>query len=657
MGFVGDLVGGVVDVVGSVAEFVIDNALPIIETVALTYALGPAGLGLQSTFGISDLAVRAISNVAVTALNGGSMGSIVAAGLTPMLPEIGKSLGVDIAGAQSFINKPIAEALGNSDLAKMVASAAGSAVTGGAIAAVTGGDVLQAAAMAGLSPIVAKGMASTWSAIKEYIPALDTKQQQLNDLQTNINSNKQTLEGLNRFQNTINENGTLINSDPEFQKLNTALKTNLDGYNTAKDAGDIRTANSYASTINNDLLPKLQNNYTYNTLVPTYNSQVNSFNGLLSQNQGLLNQVMQANTLQNELNTMGLQIQSDYTNYQMTDALANGNYTDAAKYYADLQTYNSDLLKLNSNAVTTAPSLSTEQADFLNKYATDPSQYGSQASQVFADFKSTTPITNTTTGTATETTGEIGGSNLSGTGSATGTQTEPSGGGYVPTTPTTTPTTPTTTPTTPTTPTTGTSTSTNPYDNLPKYPGTETETPTTDTGLTNTGATNTGTTSLTSPVGNLTQNSVGNFVDSLGRAFTKQIINGVVTYTAASIINGGTPTPSTPPKPITPITPTIRRPPQHMDVSALTRYTGTLPTGVASTTPRPSITGGLPTITTPSNVTNPTQTPTQTGNSGLQSVSQPQVQASNSPAKHVNISTLTPVTNNTQLANLGLNIG
>jgi hypothetical protein len=36
-GFVGDIFGGIVDVIGSVAEFVIDNALPIISTVALNY--------------------------------------------------------------------------------------------------------------------------------------------------------------------------------------------------------------------------------------------------------------------------------------------------------------------------------------------------------------------------------------------------------------------------------------------------------------------------------------------------------------------------------------------------------------------------------------------------------------------------------------------
>ena len=568
----------IADIVGGVADFVVSNALPIIETAALTTFLGPEGIALGDTLGISDAAVTAISRVAVTALNGGSIGSIVAAGLTPMLPDIGKALNVNL-DAGSFISKPIADALGNTDLAKIVASAAGSAVTGGAIAAVTGGDVLQAAAMAGLSPIVAKGIASTWSSIKESLPAIDAKQQQLDEIKPTLQNNTQILDGLNRFQNTINNNYDSIQNDAEYQKLIKDYKANMDGYNAAKDAGNISLANSYASAINNDIAPKLQNNYTYNTLVPTYQSQVDSFNSLISQNKDVVDQAMQANTLQNQIDTMSLQVQSDYTNYQMSDALAKGNYTDAAKYFTDLQTYNSDLLKLDPNALTTAPSLSTTQADFLSKYATDPSQYESQASQMFADFKPTTTGTTTTdTGsTSTDTTGT--GTNTTGT---TTQQTTPP----------------------------------------PSHVSTST---------------------LTAAPTNIVQNVLSN-------AIKQGIVGGIVGGITGGN-TGGTGT-GTQPKP------TVQPPAKHVDVSTLTPFTGTLPTGLPSTTnttptttPSTTQTGGLGTTT------NTTQTPTQTANSGLQSVSQPQTQLSNKPASHVDISTLTPVTNTTQLANLGLNLG
>ena len=84
-GFVGDIIGGVVDVIGSVAEFVIDNALPIISTVALNY-FAP---GLGSFFSISETAVKAIGGAAISALNGGSIASIATAGLMPFISAPG----------------------------------------------------------------------------------------------------------------------------------------------------------------------------------------------------------------------------------------------------------------------------------------------------------------------------------------------------------------------------------------------------------------------------------------------------------------------------------------------------------------------------------------------------------------------------------------
>jgi hypothetical protein len=574
-GFVGDIVGGVVDVIGSVAEFVVENALPIIETVALTYALGPAGLGM------SQLSATVVSRVAVTALNGGSIGSIVAAGLTPMLPDIAKGLGLpsDLVSG-SFITKPIADALGNTELANIVASAAGSAVTGGAIAAVTGGDVLQAAAMAGLSPIVAQGMAKTWSAIKEYMPSLETKQNELTTLQQNIDANKSTLEGLNRFQDTINQNAEIINSDPQYTKLRDTYKL----YNEAKDAGNTSAANSYARQVN-DLSADLQkNNYVYNTLVPTYNSQVESFNGLVSQNQGLLDQVMKSYDLQNQIGTLSTQIQADYTNYQLSDALSKGDWSSATKYFTDLNNYNNALVSYDPKAITVAPDLSTSQVDLLKQMssATDDTvknQLYSQATQAFADINA-----------------------------------------------------PSTTPNTPTAPTTGTTTGTgttvNPYDQLPKLPDTGIPTtPTTPTGITPT----TPTTPTTPP------SAIGTLGNNLVNAFGNAIKGGVVSNLTGQVINAitGQPTQNQPTQ-----KPTVKVPPKKVDVSTLRPFTGQLPAQLAGTT---TPTGGL------GQTTNTTQTPTQTGNSGLPSTTQPKT-----PAQKVDVSTLKPVTDVNWLKSIGL---
>ena len=106
-GFVGDIIGGVVDVIGSVAEFVIDNAFPIISTIAMNYIAPGFGGYLSSTFGLSKdlglMVAKGIGSAAVSAINGGSLANIATAGLTPFIPSIGKSLGINL-DPTGFIN-------------------------------------------------------------------------------------------------------------------------------------------------------------------------------------------------------------------------------------------------------------------------------------------------------------------------------------------------------------------------------------------------------------------------------------------------------------------------------------------------------------------------------------------------------------------------
>lgn len=70
-----DLVGDALETVGNVVEGVLNNPLQIIETVALTAALGPGGLALAAT----EAGAYAIANAAVTAMNGGDIGKIAIA--------------------------------------------------------------------------------------------------------------------------------------------------------------------------------------------------------------------------------------------------------------------------------------------------------------------------------------------------------------------------------------------------------------------------------------------------------------------------------------------------------------------------------------------------------------------------------------------------
>jgi hypothetical protein len=183
-GFVGDIIGGVVDVIGSVAEFVIDNALPIISTVALNY-FAP---GIGSYFSISQTAVKAIGGAAISAMNGGSIADIATAGLTPFLPSIGKSLGITL-DPTGFINSSIASVLGDNVISSVISNAVGSATMAGVTAVVTGGDILKAAGMAGLSSAVGTSLSKTWDAIKEYAPTMS-------DIENNFKATFSQIEDL-----------------------------------------------------------------------------------------------------------------------------------------------------------------------------------------------------------------------------------------------------------------------------------------------------------------------------------------------------------------------------------------------------------------------------------------------------------------------------
>jgi len=571
----------VFDAIGSVAEFVIDNALPIIETVALNY-FAP---GISGALGISELAVKAVGNAALSAMNGGSIASIATAGIMPYINSPGwmkENLGIDFSPS-GFISKPIADALGNTDLANIVASAAGASTTGALVGAITGADIGKAALNAGLGSLTSQAIQKTWTSIQQNLPKFDTMHAQASELTQNINDSQSFIDQVRSVQTQLEKN-------PVFEYQNKVDEYNQlkSDYQVAKDANNVSLANSIAAKAN-AAAAYLNDPTTANTIkeidMPAYNNLLAYRDSLINNNQQLItdysNNVNQLNSLNTQYDLLTNQVQADYSNFQMADALSKGNFTDAAKYYTDLQNYNNSALKLDPSAITTAPSLSTTQADFLSKYSTDPSQYEAQAPQVFADYKATTPTTDTTTTGATD----------------TGT---------------------TTTGTT-TTDTTGNETTTQ-----------QTTPP----------ASKVDVSTLTAAPTNIIQNVLTN---AIKQGIVSNIVGGITSGGTGT--TGGTTTPSVS-KP---------KPAQHVDVSSLQPFTGSLPTGLPSTTPTTTPTttqtGGLGTVT------NTATTPTQTANSGLQSTTQPQAQLANKPASHVDVSTLTPVTNTTQLANLGLNLG
>ena len=150
--FWSDPLGQTAKAVGKAVETVVKNPLPVIETIALTYALGPAGLGYGTA------ASASISSAAVTAANGGDVNKIAT------------------AAAAGYVGGSTAESVGSSvgatssvETAKIAASAAG-ASSSTVTAALASGQSLDKALQAGLTSGALAG--ATTGVIEETKAAL-----------------------------------------------------------------------------------------------------------------------------------------------------------------------------------------------------------------------------------------------------------------------------------------------------------------------------------------------------------------------------------------------------------------------------------------------------------------------------------------------------
>jgi hypothetical protein len=596
MGFVGDLVGGVVDIVGDVAGALIDNALPIIETVAFDYFVAPGfgsliSEGFDISANIAGNIASGIGHAAISAANGGSLASIAAAGLAPVLAssEIQeKVFGGAITGPNGVINSAVGKVISDPTLSKIVSGAVGQAGAAGIVAGITGGDIIKAATTAGLSSAVSQSLGGVWNTVKASTPSLENLQNDISDKSAQVKDVLPTFQKASEYQDAANSTAQEIN-------------TKLAEYNECKAYyDDLSASNGSASAIESyRVQANTLANEINNTLYPKYESQLGTFNSFMEANNAAMapytSIISDLSNSTSQYNLLTTQINADYSQYAAINSIRTGDFTQAANFQKQFDGYNSYLTSVDPSAVV-GHQLDNQQIDLLNQINNAPdeatrNQLISQAklNQGFADIMNSP---------------------------------EPD------------------------------------YSKIPAY--TDTTTPTTDT-TTSTGTTNTSTdtnaTQQTTPppskvdVSKLQPTPTNIIQNVLSNAIKQGIVSNIVGGITGGNTSGTGLGTGTQPKP------TVQSPAKHVDVSTLKPFTGTLPTGLSSTTPTTPTsptttqTGGLGTTT------NTTQTPTQTANSGLQSVSQPQVQAKNSPAKHVDISTLTPVTNNTQLANLGLNIG
>lgn len=119
---IGDTLGDVVEGLGNVLENVIKNPLPVIATIALTWALGPEGFAIAS-----ETFAPVIANAAVAAANGADIENIALAAATSYAGQyIGAQVGLEYTGGV-----PISELADPTEvvMAKIITSSSTSAAT------------------------------------------------------------------------------------------------------------------------------------------------------------------------------------------------------------------------------------------------------------------------------------------------------------------------------------------------------------------------------------------------------------------------------------------------------------------------------------------------------------------------------------------------
>jgi tetratricopeptide (TPR) repeat protein len=663
----GGLVKGAFNVVKSVAKFginmvksVIKNPLPTIATIALGfYAPQFAQFsGLTKTFGkvAGELIVNGLGRAAITAANGGSLSSVVAAGITPYFnsPSFqnalgsigGGALGEAIKGASKFVNTNLSSVFGDT-LGGIFTGALGDSTMAGLVAAVSGDDIVAAMGSELVSSAVSSGIAKSWNTLKTEVPKLLETEAEIKTKYNRALDSQDFIDQVKRQQDVVNNLAEEISAPSvKYQQLKSEYDAKVAEYDAAVARNDITTANSIADEVNANIFPPLEefvanygdfaDTYVASTLMPQYESAKAYLDSLINNNKSLIDDyisdVTDLGSLQKSYELGANKIFAENAEFKMTEAIARGNFTEASNFYKELENFNKDILELDPNAITVTPSIDVNAQTLLKDiYSTSDETLKNQLiaqanlNQQFNDIRTNAPVITPTPPTVPETPAPVQPTPVTPVVPETP-PTDDRAPGYadLPTLPEggigqPTPSVPTT-PTTPTTPSTGTGS--NIIDNI------------------------------IGGAGNILENAVNKVPTVIENALVGGATNAVVNE-----ILGNEP-------PTRPTIPTINkpRPPAKADVSTLRPYTGSLFGETAPTTPI----GGLPT-TPPSKVdpstlipytgslsvlgqttTPPTNTTTQTPSGGLQSTQ------TQTPPTKVDVSRLTPVTDTNLLKSLGI---
>jgi len=658
------VVKGAFGIVKSVAKFginmvksVLKNPLPTILSIGLSIYSGgiSSALGLNKIFSeaTGKLIVNGIGRAAISAANGGSLSSIVAAGITPYfnspsfqnaLGSIGGGvLGEAIKGASKFVNTNLNSVFGNT-LGSIFTGALGDSTMAGLVAAVSGDDIVAAMGSELVSSAVSSGIARSWDTLKTEVPKLLETEAEIKTKYNRARDSQDFIDQVQKQQDIVNSLADEIRApSAKYEQLKSEYDAKVAEYDAAVARNDITTANSIADEVNTKIFPPLEelvanygdfaDTYVASTLMPQYESAKAYLDSLINNNQSLIDDyvsdVTDLGSLQKSYELGVNKILAENAEFKMTEAISRGNFTEASNFYTELENFNKDILELDPNAITVSPSINVNSQTLLKDIysASDETlkkQLIDQANlnQQFNDIRTNAPVVTPTPPTVPETPAPV----------------QP-------------------TPVTPVVPETPITDDRAPgYADLPTLPegGIGQPTPSVPTTPT-TPSTGTGSNIVDNIIGGA-GNILENAVNKVPTVIENALVGGATNAVVNEILGNEPPT--------RPTIPTINkpRPPAKADVSTLRPYTGSL---FGETTPTTPI-GGLPT-TPPSKVdpstlipytgslsvlgqttTPPANTTTQTPSGGLQSTQ------TQTPPTKVDVSRLTPVTDTNLLKSLGI---
>ena len=361
---VSDIGNGVVKTVNSAGKAVevtvdnfVHNPLPVLETVALTYALGPEGL---ISTGLEASTNAAIASAAVKAANGGSLDQIALAAATSYASaQISNAAANQVSPVEQQTLQQLGPQYADTSLLKQIVSSASGPA---AVAALRGGSYEQVLA-AGVNGAVNGAITNQLS------------QEGFNKVDTQIISNAATAATKAILQGK--DVGQAIGASVASTTLQAAISGKVDQINKNNELGkslvdqfnDIQPkATDYFNTYVDPAQKQELKDYTalkafrdtYNTQLDSYNTAVKNYNTYKDANDvdNANAQATAANDLAAKLKDTASSLQTSYDAYNKSADAANTVRTIyASDYTSKLGDINNQIVTINQNNTTLAQDL------------------------------------------------------------------------------------------------------------------------------------------------------------------------------------------------------------------------------------------------------------------------------------------------------------